>query len=160
VALHGANPYVAAPSRFAADPFTVAASPQWVRASTVYGPAFTLLSAGIARAWSGSPAATIAVFKLLAGFCMLGAVAILALWPSERRAFAVAAVGLNPVVVVHAVGGGHNDALVALLLVAAAGLAARTASSDGSGPMIVTALLTLAALVKFFAVVPLLVWMW
>ena len=66
VALHGANPYVVAPSRFATDPFTVAASPQYAGVSSVYGPAFTLLSAAIARAWSRSPAATIEAFKLVA----------------------------------------------------------------------------------------------
>src|SRR5262249_48745437 len=147
--LHGANPYVVAPSHFAKDPFTVAASPQWVGVPSLYGPAFTLLSAAIARAWSGSPAATIAAFKALAGLCMLAAGAILAMWPSKRRSFAAAAVGLNPVIVVHAVGGGHNDAILALLLVAAATLAIRR---NASAAMLVTALLTLATLVKVFAV--------
>ncbi len=157
VALHGANPYVVAPSRFASDPFTVAASPQWVGVPSLYGPVFTLLSAGIARAWSGSPGATIAAFKVLAGLCALGAVGLLASWPSERQAFAAAAVGLNPVVVVHAVGGGHNDALLALLLVLAAAVALRPNAPNG---MIVTVLLAMATLVKVFAVVPLLIWVW
>jgi len=157
VALHGANPYVVAPSHFATDPFTEAASPQWVGVPSLYGPAFTLLSAAVARAWSGSPGATITAFKVLAGLCMLVAVVLLASWPSKRRAFAAAAVGMNPVLVVHAVGGGHNDALLALLLVGAAVVAVR---GEGRSSMIVTALFALAALVKVFAAVPLVIWVW
>ncbi|TMK81138.1 MAG: hypothetical protein E6G47_04430 [Actinobacteria bacterium] len=157
VALHGANPYVVAPSRFATDPFTVAASPQYADVSSVYGPAFTLLSAAIARAWSRSPAATIEVFKMVAGLSVLMAVGVLAAMPLKRRAFAAAAIGLNPVLVVHVVGGGHNDALLALLLVVAASLAVRR---QAGATLLVTTLLTLATLVKAFAAVPLLIWIW
>jgi alpha-1,6-mannosyltransferase len=157
VALHGANPYVVAPARFATDPFTVAASPQYAGVSSVYGPAFTLLSAAIARAWSRSPAATIEAFKVVAGLCVLIAVGVLAAVRSKRRAFAAAAVGLNPVLVVHVVGGGHNDALLTLLLVVAASLAVRP---QAGAALSVTGLLAMATLVKAFAVVPLLIWVW
>ena len=37
----------------------------------------------------------------------------------ERAVFAVAVIGLNPIVVFHVVGGGHNDMLVALFVAAA-----------------------------------------
>ena len=37
----------------------------------------------------------------------------------ERAIFAVAVIGLNPIVVFHVVGGGHNDMLVALFVAAA-----------------------------------------
>src|SRR5262249_26834087 len=50
-AVHHENPYVVPPSAFPDDPFVRAASPQWVDDTTVYGPAFTLVSAAVARQW-------------------------------------------------------------------------------------------------------------
>src|SRR4051794_183751 len=49
LAVHHANPYVAAPSAFGRDPFLGRVSPGWRHARTVYGPAFTVVSAGITR---------------------------------------------------------------------------------------------------------------
>src|SRR6266545_7269596 len=66
-ALHHANPYVRMPSAFPSDPFVSVASPAWIGTRAVYGPAFVLTGAGVARAWAGSPGATITAFKVLAG---------------------------------------------------------------------------------------------
>jgi alpha-1,6-mannosyltransferase len=67
---------------------------------------------------------------------------------------------LNPVVVIHTVGGGHNDAIIALSLVWAALLAAKGARAGGGSTLAVTLALSVAALVKVFAVVPLGIWVW
>jgi hypothetical protein len=72
-------------------------------------------------------------------------------------------VGLNPVLVVHTVGGAHNDALVAVALAGAAALWVRSRPNGGRlmGPsgLAATALLTVAALIKVTAGVALLVWL-
>jgi hypothetical protein len=45
---HHANPYVVAPAHYAADPATRAMARGWRGADTVYGPAFSAASAGLA----------------------------------------------------------------------------------------------------------------
>jgi hypothetical protein len=199
-ALHDENPYVRTPSAFPSDPFVAAASPAWIDTRAVYGPAFVLTGAGVARAWAGSPGATLLAFKVLAGIGAVLATA-LAAWAarSVRRrdaaaapelsqgtvALAAAAVGLNPVIVIHTVGGAHNDAMIAAALAGALVLAVRwlregpadglTRSTGRSGgepgrgvaraaigpvPLGVTALLTLAGLIKVVVFPVLLVWLW
>jgi alpha-1,6-mannosyltransferase len=174
-AVHGANPYVTPPAAFPADPFVGVTSPQWIHTRSLYGPAFVLGASAISRVQASSPAATIIFFKGVAA-----AAALAAAWLSgratlhvrpDRGAFAAAAIGLNPVVVIHGVGGGHNDAVIACLLAGAAVLAARSVrtirppSGDRpgrltSGSLPVTVLLTLVVLIKAVVVVPLLVWFW
>ena len=173
-ALHHANPYVRMPSAFPSDPFVAMASPAWIGTRAVYGPAFVLAGAGVARAWAGSPGATITAFKVLAGTGAALAT-VLAAWaaarsirhrgapaPPERSrgsvALAAAAVGLNPVIVVHTVGGGHNDAMIAACLAGALVLAGRR--SHRAASLGVTALITLASLIKVVVFPALLVWLW
>jgi hypothetical protein len=71
------------------------------------------------------------------------------LWP-ERTAFALAAFGANPVVLFHAAGSGHNDLLVALSIVGAFALVV------SKREMPAVAVLTLGALIKVTAALPLL----
>ena len=179
-ALSDTNPYVASPSRFGRDPFTAVVSDEWRNTPSVYGPAFTLLSAGIAGAGRNSPGATVWAFKVLAAIAVaiaayLVAAAVRAV-RQGREAFAVAVVGLNPLMVLHVAGAGHNDALVAALLAGALLVALRRAvsraqSSEGSpeswgdgsvsttSAIAVTVLITLAALVKVIAAIPFLLWL-
>ena len=169
VALHGANPYRDRPSSFPGDPFTPVLSQEWIDTPSVYGPGFTLVSAGIASIARGSPAATVLSFKLLAGLSAFVAtlLAVLAcrLIRPARAALAAVAVGLNPVVVVYAVGGGHNDALVMAVLTSGLCLAllslrdpTGTEGPAGWAAVGATALLTLAGLLKLPAAIPLMVW--
>src|SRR2546426_5095392 len=132
VALHGANPYVVPPSAFPFDPFVRVASREWIDSPSVYGPAFTLLSAAVAKFWGGSVAGPLLAFKVIAaasggGACVLVARTAGTVRPG-REAAAATAIGLNPVMVVHTVGGGHNDALLALFIAAALALAVRSES--------------------------------
>ena len=166
-ALYDTNPYVAHPVQFSGDPFTHVVSEEWRDTPSVYGPAFTLLSAGIARAARNSTASTVWAFKLVAAVAVavtmfLAAAAARVARPG-REAFAAAVIGLNPLMVIHVAGAGHNDALVAVLLAAALLIAVRNAPSIGQNearPVIaVTVLITLAALVKVIAGIPLFLWL-
>jgi hypothetical protein len=167
-ALYHDNPYVAVPASFRRDPFVGVTSQQWLHTRSLYGPVFTLASAGIVRAWDQSPGATILAFKALAGLSLAAATiltarAAVALRP-ERAAMAAAIVGLNPVLVVHTVGGGHTDALIAVELAGALALAVTTPHERGSWlglrGMGVTVLLTLATLTKVVIVPLLVLWLW
>jgi Glycosyltransferase family 87 len=112
---HSLNPYTHAPVDIPADPvFGYAGS---VNAVSVYGPLFTLLTYPLA--WFGLSGA-LWTLKALAAACSLGVVGLV--WKGAKLlgrdpVLPAAFVGLNPIVLVHVVGGAHNEALVVLLTV-------------------------------------------
>ena len=152
-ATYHANPYIATPSDFPRDALAPYVGPKWVDAPAVYGPLWTQVSALVVRV-TESLAAMIVVFRLLAIAASLGTIAIVVrltrrVWPA-RQAFAVAAIGLNPVWVFQSVASGHNDVLIAFAVAAAVALV--YARRDVAA----TAVLTLGTLVKATAGIPLL----
>jgi hypothetical protein len=154
VSQHGANPYTDIPAAFADDDVYPLVSVDWIDSRSVYGPAFTAVSAGVTSLTS-SPASTVFGFKALAAaagvLTMLVTVAAARRAAPERVAFAAALVGWNPVIVFHGVAGGHNDALVGLAVAAAVLLVLVRRE------MLATVALTVGTLVKISAAVPLLV---
>lgn len=117
------NPYVDAPREMPGNPALPHMGAAWVDRTSVYGPAFALLSEPLAVAAGSSEQVAAWSYKLLAGLSALAAAA-LAGRLSRRRSLAVAFVGWNPVLAVHLAGGGHNDALLGALLMAALALSA------------------------------------
>src|SRR5213078_3605565 len=67
-------------------------------------------------------------------------------------------VGLNPVLVVHTVGGGHIDALIAALLAAAMAIAVRRPAGTTIRAIALTSLLVGACLLKTVVVPALVLW--
>ena len=161
-ALYGGNPYLKTLSAFPHDRFVAVTSVQWLPTHSHYGPLFTLVSAGLARAWAGSTDGTILAFKVLAGVSIAAAAGLVALTARkirpERAALAAALVGLNPVIVVHTVGGGHVDALIAAPLAAACALVATRPPARSARAFAITILITLACLVKTVILPVLLLW--
>jgi len=142
----GGNPYVDPPSAFPESPAAGYGGADWRDTTSVYGPAFTLVSEPVARLAGSSHDAAAWIFKGLAAVCVLAATAAAAR-TSRRPALAAAFVGWNPVIAIHAGGGGHNDALVGALVAAAVASAAhRRAALGGS-------LWALATLVKWVPLV-------
>jgi alpha-1,6-mannosyltransferase len=116
-ALHGLDPYTHVAAEAPTD--AVFGFVGWPFQHSPYGPLFTLAS--YATAPLGLSGALWA-FKGLTVACSLGAVAMVAraagrLGHSQR--FAAALMGLNPVLLVLAVGGAHNDTLILLSLAGA-----------------------------------------
>jgi len=115
--LHGLSPYsftANAARHDAVFPFL-----GWHNVTTPYGPAFTLLSYALVPL---GLAAGLWTLKLIAAATSLATVVLvwriaLALGRSPR--WAVAMYGLNPLVLVFAVGGAHNDTLFGVLIAAA-----------------------------------------
>jgi hypothetical protein len=113
---HHLNPYTHTPLDIPGDPgFTHAGS---IDAVSAYGPLFTLLTYPLSPL--GVPAA-FWILKFVASVCSLGVVALV--WAAARRLgrdplWAALTVGLNPLVLVHVVGGAHNEALVVLMTMA------------------------------------------
>jgi alpha-1,6-mannosyltransferase len=94
----------------------------WRHAVTVYGPLFTLPSRLLGRL----PAVdAVWAFKAAAAAAAVGCSALVGWIARQRRVptgRAVAAFGLNPVLLVWTVGGAHNDLLMLLLLLAGTAL--------------------------------------
>jgi alpha-1,6-mannosyltransferase len=142
----GGNPYVDPPAALPASPAAPYVGADWRDTTTVYGPAFTLVSEPVARLAGSSHDAAAWIFKSLAAVSVLAATLAVAR-TSRRPALAAAFVGWNPVLAIHAGGGGHNDALVGALVAGAVALAAhRRAALGGS-------LWALAAVVKWIPLV-------
>ena len=145
------NPYTHAPIDIPHDPgFTHAGS---IDAVSAYGPLFTLLTYPLSPL--GVPAA-FWILKVVAALSSLGVVALV--WRIAERLgreplVPALAVGLNPLVLIHVVGGAHNEALTLLLTMA--GVLLWTGAREPAG----VAVSTLATGVKASAgmVVPFLI---
>lgn len=115
--LYHANPYLFGPSAIRLNSVYPYVAAQWVYTPTDYGPLFTALSYLLAPL---TIAANVIGYKLIAGLSSL--VIVWVVWKAAalrgvNQVKAVALVGLNPVMVVYGVGGGHNDMLMLAILV-------------------------------------------
>jgi hypothetical protein len=128
------NPYTHAPLDIPNDPgFTHAGS---IDAVSAYGPLFTLLTYPLSPL--GVPAA-FWILKVVAALSSLGIVALV--WRIAERLgrdplVPALAVGLNPLVLVHVVGGAHNEALT--LLVTMAGVLLWVGRAEAAGVVVTT----------------------
>jgi hypothetical protein len=110
---HGLDPYVHPPQAVPADP--AYAGVTWTEATSAYGPAFTLATYPLAWLPVG---VAVGILKAAAALSVLGIAALvsrLAAWRGAEPLRAAAFVALNPLVLVHVVGGAHNDGLTMLL---------------------------------------------
>ncbi len=148
---HGLNPYTHGPIAISHDPVYHYVGPDWKKVATAYGPIYTLISypfglLGVNGAIWG--------MKLLA---MLASAATLALtWRCARlRAIdpvkAVLIVGANPLYVIYALGGAHNDLLMMALMMVAVALTFAGRDGSAATTVVVGALVkaTVAALLPF-----------
>lgn len=153
VSIHHANPYVQTPADFPSFLTRELVGPRWVDTPSVYGPLFSHV-AGVVTRTSTRLDTLVDAFRLIAIAASLlttfviGAVAR-RVRPS-RPAFAIAAFGLNPVVLFQSAGSGHNDLLVALAIAIAAWCMVRDRTRWATG------ILACGALVKATAFLPLL----
>ncbi|HEX6723974.1 MAG TPA: glycosyltransferase 87 family protein [Gaiella sp.] len=140
------NPYVDPPSAFPESPAAPHLGADWRDTTSVYGPAFTLVSEPVARLSGSSADAAAWLYKSLAALAVLAATVAVSR-SSRQPALAAAFVGWNPVLAIHAGGGGHNDALVGALVASAVALGAHRRASAGG------VVWALAALVKWVPLV-------
>ncbi len=119
-ALHDVNPYLHGPTAIPLGGLHTLIGAQWLNTRSAYGPLFTALSYLLVPL---NIAANVVAYKLVAAASSL--VLILLVWRaaslrgvSPTRAAVL--VGLNPVIVLYGVGGGHNDLM--MLAILAAGL--------------------------------------
>lgn len=140
---HGLNPYLNAPAAAATDP--VFAYVGWPDAASVYGPAFTLASFAIAQL---SLSTSLWLTKAAMAAAVLGVAALcerIAVRRGCEPKAAVVITALNPLVLVHVIGGAHNDALLALALTAALALLVSGRQVSGGAALVLAAAVKVSA---------------
>jgi alpha-1,6-mannosyltransferase len=130
--LHGLDPYVYPPLAAPDDP--AFAQVTWTEATSAYGPLFTLATYPLAWLPVGVAVAVLKGVAALSVLCLAAIVSRLAAWRGADPLRAAAFVALNPLVLVHVVGGAHNDGLTMLLAMVgvAAILSNRELSAGGT----------------------------
>lgn len=109
---HHANPFASYPMHFEGDPMRRHVNALWQRTPDIYGLGFTVIMAGLAPAIGQSNFLVHFTYQLIA-LAAVGAMLWL-LWKRTRNPASLAFVGLNPLLAISVVNGGHPDALVAL----------------------------------------------
>src|SRR4029077_9378236 len=119
---HGINPYTHGPLAIAHDPVYYYVGVDWKHVATAYGPLYTLLSYPLAPL---GLRASLWALKLEAMLASAGTLALT--WRCARArgkepVFALLALGANPLYVIYALGGAHNDLIMMLMMMAAVSL--------------------------------------
>jgi alpha-1,6-mannosyltransferase len=136
---HSLDPYILPPLAARSDP--AYANVTWTEASSAYGPLFTLVTYPLA--WL-PVAVAVAALKAIAAFSVLGIAVLTGRIAAQRGVEplrAAAFVSLNPLVLVHVVGGAHNDGLTMLLAMVAVA-AILSARERAGGVALVAAMAT------------------
>jgi hypothetical protein len=148
---HGLNPYTHGPIAITHDPIYHYVGHDWKKVETAYGPLYTLISYPF-----GLLGVTGAVWgmKLVAMLASAGTLALT--WRCARtRGFnpvtALLLVGANPLYVIYALGGAHNDLLMMLLMMVAVTLTFARRDASAAATVVAGALVkaTVAALLPF-----------
>ncbi len=152
-AIYGLNPYLATPLARPADPAFALTGMAWAGSPSVYGPGFTLLASALAPL---GVAAQLWILKALAALASLACTALV--WACARRLGrpplkAALFFALNPIVLVAAVGGAHNDLLMVLLML----LGVRLALGERTRPAVVAVVGAVAVKLTAALVLPFLV---
>jgi alpha-1,6-mannosyltransferase len=149
--LYAYNPYLNGPHAIALDPVFPYIAAKWSYTPSVYGPVFTTFSYLLG---SASIATSVFAYKSIAAVASLALVAVV--WRCARLrginpVRAAALVGLNPLLVLYAVGGGHNDLLMLLAVAGAiyAVLASRERLGGGMTMVAIGVKLTAGLLLPF-----------
>jgi alpha-1,6-mannosyltransferase len=149
-ALHGIDPYIGPPATFPADP--AFAHVTWPHTTSAYGPAFTLATYPLAVLPVG---VAVYVLKAVSAAAVLALAALVARLAPARGLDplrAAAFVALNPLVLVHVVGGPHNDAIAILaMMLGVAGIISAREMSGGAAFVAAIAIKASAAVTTPFA---------
>lgn len=150
------SPYRTAPRDFPSDRMFHLVGRGWERTPSLYGPVFVAVAAAGTAAAGDSVLANRLFFQLLAAAALAACLWVLGRF-TRGDPGALAFLGLNPLIIVSVVNGGHNDLLVGAAVLGAVALVAAgrprwAGVALGAGVLVkVTALVPLAALV---------VWLW
>jgi hypothetical protein len=135
------NPYTNTSQALILDPLHAYIGAKWINTPSVYGPLFTLISGLFQNTSTPAHIALSAyAFKVIAALSCFGIIAML--WRSSKLrglnpVRSAALFGLNPLVVLYGIGGGHNDLL--MMLFSTAGIWALLAHRERSSGVLTVA---------------------
>jgi alpha-1,6-mannosyltransferase len=148
---HGINPYLHGPIAIAHDPVYKYVGQDWKHVATAYGPLYTLLSYPLAPLGVNG---AIWGMKIIAQLASIGTLVLT--WRCARLrdvnpVMAILVVGANPLYVIYALGGAHNDLIMLLLLMAAVALTFAGRDAPAAATVVAGALVkaTVAAILPF-----------
>ncbi len=117
--VHGVNPYLHGPQAILGDPIYHYVGQDWKKVATAYGPLYTLISYPLAVLGVTGALWGMKLEALLAGGGTLYLTWRCALLRGFDPKFALIAVGVNPLWVIYAMGGAHNDLIMTLFMMVA-----------------------------------------
>jgi len=120
--VHHLSPWTHAPAAFPHDPLLHRVGSTWRHTPSVYGPAFTAVSATAAWILGATALPTRLFYQGLSAIVLGGGGWLI--WRRTRSAAAVAFLTIHPLVAMYLVNGGRNDALVGVAMLAAVALVA------------------------------------
>jgi alpha-1,6-mannosyltransferase len=148
--LHGIDPYVHPPTAFPADP--AFAHVTWPHTTSAYGPLFTLATYPLAALPVGVAVSVLKATSAIAVLALAALVARLAPLRGVDPLRAAAFVALNPLVLVHVVGGPHNDSFaILLMMLGVTGILTAREASAGAALVAAVAIKASAAVAAPFA---------
>ncbi|MFJ7066774.1 polyprenol phosphomannose-dependent alpha 1,6 mannosyltransferase MptB [Streptomyces sp. NPDC101115] len=134
--VYGAGPAVLGPGELGYDA-AASVGGHWTHTPAPYGPVFLLLAQAVVKITGGAVVPAVLGMRLVALLALALIVwAVRGLAPEGRRDGAVWLAALNPLLLVHVVGGMHNDGLMAGLLLAGVLLAVRHGRWAAGGAVI------------------------
>jgi alpha-1,6-mannosyltransferase len=144
-ALYGTNPFLNGPHAIALDPVYPFIGAKWVTIPSAYGPLFTILSYLFAPLSIVASAFVYKGIAAVAGLVIVGLVWNIARLRGVDPVRAIAVVGLNPLLVVYGVGGGHNDILMLAVMLAGIALVLQQRDRAGAGSLVLATGIKLTA---------------
>ena len=148
--MHGLNPYAHTPRAARGD--SVFAHVDWKGVTSVYGPLFTLASYSLAKLPVDTAVLALKAVSAVSTLVLALIVARIAPARGVDPVRAAAFVALNPLVLVHVVGGPHNDVLaMAFAMLAAGATLAVAEGAAGAGFVVAVAVKASAGFAAPFA---------
>jgi Glycosyltransferase family 87 len=148
---HGLNPYTHGPIAITHDPIYHYVGHDWKEVATAYGPLYTLISYPFAPLGVNG---AVWGMKVLATLASAGTLALT--WRCARLrgrdpVTALLLVGANPLYVIYALGGAHNDLLMMFMMMVAVALTFARRDAAAAATVVAGALVkaTVAALLPF-----------
>ncbi|HWX74730.1 MAG TPA: polyprenol phosphomannose-dependent alpha 1,6 mannosyltransferase MptB, partial [Solirubrobacteraceae bacterium] len=148
---HGLNPYLHGPISISHDPVYRYVGQDWKHVATAYGPLYTVLSYPLGVLGLRGALWAMKLEALLASAATLWLVWRCARLREMNPIPALLAVGANPLYIIYALGGAHNDLIMMAAMMAAVSLSLGGRWAAASASVIAGALVkvTVAALVPF-----------
>lgn len=152
MASRGLDPGATGPVELGRNDFTTGADPYWRAAPAPYGPVAVFLARSAVEIGGHDPARAIDVYRVFVSMGMVAAavgVGLIAARNGLSPAVAIA-IGIgNPVVILHLIGGAHNDAVMFGLLALGLALAQRGLRRTGVALLIAATAVKLPAAIAF-----------